>query len=292
MQNPHHRYRISDAAKFVGFLLLLVLSSLSFAQVPERINSGATIVEKLGDTIPGDITLRDEKGELIQLSTLMEKQPIILNLVYYRCPGICSPLMNGMIHGLDRAEMQMGKDYKVITVSFDHTEGHELAYAKQQAYFAQLKTQKATDSTWRFLTGDSVQLDRLLKSVGFGMTVMGRVPGDTTVPMINHPGVLITVSPKGKICRYLHGIDFLPFDLRMAVIEASQGRANAAVVKLLKYCYEYDEDGALGRKGGYVLSLTRIIGVVMLLVILAFFLVLVLVKRKVSTPQPTDTDVK
>lgn len=263
------------------FFLLLVLVSASFSNDKTKEGKDFTqpgIDEKLDSIIPGDITLTDEAGDTLNFKDLLRDKPVILNLIYYTCPGICSPLVNGMIHTMESMDMMPGKDYQIITVSFDPTEDSKLAAEKKAAYYAQMERYTLQQSDWKFLTGDSVQIKRLLDATGFITMKEGKE--------FAHPGALITLSPDGKICRYLYGTSFLPFDLKMAIYEAGLNKSSPTIAKLLKLCYNYDPAGR-----SYVLNTTRLIGVVMLLVLLTFFVVVVFVLKKPKTLQKkSDTD--
>jgi protein SCO1/2 len=244
------------------FLMSFLLVSNGFAGPEEEVG----IDEKLSEFIPLDITLNDEKGNALRLDEFFGEKPILLNLVYFNCPGICSPLMNGMVTAIDKMPYGIGQDYEIITVSFDSEEDHVLAAKKQASYFAQLKNQKPDTHAWRFLTGDSTNLKRLVDAVGFKYKVVGEE--------LAHSGALITLSPQGKICRYLYGLEFLPFDLKMALIEAKAGQSHSTITRLLEYCYNYDPQGRT-----YVIDVTKIVGAVMLLTLAIFFGFLVFFKK-------------
>lgn len=265
---------------FSLFFLLLVLVSTSFSNTPEpgKDFTQPGIDEKLDSIIPGDIVLTDESGTTVNFKDLLNDKPVILNLIYYTCPGICSPLVNGMIHTIESMDMMPGKDYQIITVSFDPTEDSKLSAEKKAAYYAQMERYSLQQNDWKFLTGDSVQIKRLLDATGFITMKEGKE--------FAHPGALITLSTEGKICRYLYGTSFLPFDLKMAIYEAGLNKSSPTIAKLLKLCYNYDPAGR-----SYVLNTTRLIGVVMLLVLLAFFIVVVFVLKKPKALQKeSDTD--
>ncbi len=249
------------------FLMSLLVGAL-WAQDPSEIG----ISEKLGEYVPLDITLNDEKGLPVRLDQVLGDKPVLLNLVYFNCPGICSPLMNGMVTSIDKMPYELGKDFNILTISFDPSEGHELATEKQASYFDQLQKQKADQTSWRFLTGDTVNLQRLIDAVGFKYKVVGED--------LAHSGALITLSPRGKICRYLYGIEFLPFDLKMALIEAKAGESHSTITRLLEYCYNYDPKGRT-----YVVDVTKVIGAVMLLTLLCFFGFLVFFKKTKNITQ-------
>jgi protein SCO1/2 len=276
--------RMSPSRLLLALFVFLSSVSIAFAN-PDSVKTEKGkdftqpgIDEKLEQVIPEDIILTDEAGDTLNFKDLLSDKPIVLNLIYYTCPGICSPLVNGMIHTMESMDMTPGKDYQIITVSFDPTEGAKLAAEKKTAYYAQMERYALQPSDWRFLTGDSVQIKRLLDATGFITMKEGTE--------FAHPGALITLSPDGKICRYLYGVTFLPFDLKMALYEAGLGKSSPTIAKLLKLCYNYDPAGR-----SYVLNTTRLIGVVMLLVLLTFFIVVVFVLKKPKHKQEkSDTD--
>lgn len=228
------------------------------------------LVEKLGGTAALDVTLRDETGREVTLASIVDK-PTVLNLVFFRCAGICSPLLNGLVDGLNGLDMEQGKDFQVVTVSFDPGDTPEVATRKRQNYVTQLK-RPCPESGWRFLTGDAAQTLRLCDSVGFYF----KRDGDQFV----HPAALIFLSPKGRIVRYMYGIRFLPFDMKMAVAEASEGRIGTTVQKALQLCFSYDPAGKR-----YVLDVTRIAAVVTAVLVLAFLLALLLWRKKIDSKE-------
>jgi len=254
------------------FLLLLFLS-LSIAQLnaqEEEASQELGVFEKLDEYVPEDLELITEDYDTVLLREAIDK-PTVLVLVYYECPGICSPLLEGVAEVISRSDMQLGEDYQVFTVSFDHTESPRLAKDKKKTY-AKLVKNKDVSEGWEYFTSDSANISRLLNSVGFRV----KPAGQEWV----HPTALIVLSPQGKITRYLHGLTFLPFDLKMAVVEASKGKSGPTINKVLRYCFSYDPEGQK-----YVFNITKITGTLILLLALILFLVLVLKKRK-SKNQP------
>lgn len=201
------------------------------------------IDEKLGDTIPLDLVLVDEQGERIALRKLLDK-PTILTLNYYRCSGLCTPLLNGVAEMLSRTDQVPGKDFQVLTVSFDPRDTAEVASLKKANYVKQLGPAFPSDA-WRFMTGDPITTKRLAEAVGFHFAKRGE---DYV-----HAGAIMVLSPTGKVARYLYGVTFLPFDVKMAVIEASQGRTGPTISRFLKFCYSYDPSGRR-----YYVDITRV----------------------------------
>jgi protein SCO1/2 len=173
---------------------------------------------------------------------------------------------------VDKLDMEMGTDYNILTVSFDPREDYIMAKGKKTNYLNNLK-KKIPESSWHFLTGDTMAIAKLTDAVGFRY----KRAGEDYV----HGAVITVLSPDGKITRYLYGVDFLPLDVKLALTEASEGKTGPAINKLLKFCYSYDPEG---RK--YVVNVTRIAGSITLLALLGFALVLTLKKKKHNTSLP------
>ena len=223
------------------------------------------VQERLGETVPLELVLRDERGVSVRLGDALDK-PTLLALVYFRCPSICSPLLNGLSSVVERTGLTPGRDFQVIAVSFDDRDTPPLAETKQRNYLAGLSP-GFPPSAFRFLTGDAATTRRLADAVGFGF----RREGEDFA----HPAVVTVLAPGGKITRYLYGVSFLPFDVKMAAVEASQGRATPTVSRVLQVCYRYD---AAGRR--YELDLTRIFGIATLTVLVPFVAFLILRGRR------------
>lgn len=226
------------------------------------------IVEKIGETIPLNTEFVDEKGNIVALKDVITK-PTIFNFVYYRCPGICSPILTELTTIVNFMDMEIGKDYQIVTISFDDREKFDLGAAKKQSYLALLNKKIPYDS-WKFLSGDSASIHAVTDAAGFYF----RREGNDFI----HAGAIIVVSPQGKIARYLNGTKFLPLDVKLAVTEASEGRTGPTIAKLVAYCYSYNPEGRT-----YVFNVTRIAGGVILL-FAVIFVVLISVKTKKTKP--------
>lgn len=250
---------------FLAVLFLLIFSVPIFSQTPEPPEVG--VDEKLGEYVPLDIKFYDEYGKTIVLAELVKGKPTIISLVYYRCPGICSPLMSGLGAVLDEIDLETGKDFNTLTISFDPGEDYILAAEKKKNYFATFRKRAVSEDSWRFLTADSINVKKITEAVGFKY-----IKQDNDFV---HSGVLTVISPDGKITRYLYGIDFLPFDVKMALIEASQGKVGTTISKIVKLCYSYDPDGRR-----YTLNITRVAGASILFVISIFAVALFITKKK------------
>lgn len=243
--------------------LLCALFALpaSARQQPPKVG----IQEKLGQTLPLDVELYDETGQLVQLNSLMNK-PTIVTFVYYRCPGICSPLLNELAKMVEKMDLELGKDYQILTISFDHREKPEIAAAKKVSYL-DLVGKRTDPKGWRFLTADSASIQRLTDAAGFYFMKSGN---DYV-----HAGALIVVSPEAKITRYINGVKYLPFDVTMAIYEASTGKVGPTIATLLTICYSYDPDSHT-----YTLNIVRISAIAILVLVGIFVLVFIVRPKK------------
>lgn len=221
--------------------------------------------EHLGAYLPLDLTFLDEEGRSIALREVVDR-PTILTLVYYRCPGICSPLLTGLVDTLDRLDLEPGADYEVLTISFDPTETPDLAKRKRVNHLAAFHKPFPAEA-WTWMTGDSASVAAITEAVGFRYQRAGK---DFT-----HPGVLTILAPDGKIARYLYGITFLPFDVKLALVEAAEGRTGPSINRLLYYCFSYDPDGKR-----YAFNIIKVAGIVILFFAAALALFLVLTGRR------------
>lgn len=209
----------------------------------------AGVDERLGDIIPEGILLRDESGSPIDPRTLMDV-PVIIAPIYYSCPTVCNMLQSSLARVLPQVSLQPGKDYRVLSVSFDETDTPQLAARKKQNYFAAMNFAYPEEG-WRFLSGDLASINRFMDAIGFRFTRQGRD--------FIHPVVLVVTAPGGKVVRYLYGQNFMPFDLTMAVTEASHGTIGLSVKRVLSYCFTYDPEGRR-----YVFDFMRIAGLIIL----------------------------
>jgi protein SCO1/2 len=223
------------------------------------------IEEKLGATIALTQPLRDEQGRTVTLAGLVDK-PTLLTLNYFRCAGVCTPQLQGVVEVLNRTRAEPGKDFQVITVSFDPRDTPAIAARKRDNHL-QVITRPMPPGAWRFLTGDPAATGALAESVGFRF----RPQGEDFV----HPAALIMLSPQGRVTRYMYGITYLPADLELAVLEAAAGEARPTINKMLQICFSYDPEGRR-----YVFSFTRLAGSLILAAAAGFVLVLVLKGRR------------
>lgn len=223
------------------------------------------IYEHLDDYIRDDIVLLNKDSSLVNLKSLIDK-PTVFAFIYFNCPGLCSPLLGGLAEVIDRSDMVLGKDYQVITISFNPDDYPSLGQKKKANYVKGMKN-PIDASQWIWLTGDSLNIAKVTNNLGFQFIKSGKE--------YVHAAAIMVVSPKGKITRYLHGTYFLPFDLKMSVIESSKEVSGPTINKVLEFCFSYDP---AGKK--YVFNITKISGLLILgaaLILLAF---LVFKKKK------------
>jgi protein SCO1/2 len=226
---------------------------------------GIGIYEKLGGYVPLDLTFNDENGHKVSLKELIHK-PTILAFVYLHCPNVCSLLLQNLAEVLDNLPAEPGKDYFVLAASFDETEKPALALEKKETYIKMIQRPFPED-TWRFLTGDEENIQKLTDAIGFHFR---RVKDD-----FEHPVLLVILAPDGKIVRYMYGADPLPFDLKIALIEASQGRIGPTIAKVVRFCFSYDP-----KANRLVFNMLRVTGTVTLIFALSFVLFLLFKGRR------------
>lgn len=244
----------------VAISLLAVAHAYAITDARDVVNMG--IDEKLGDFIPKDIQLVDEKGNTVIMDELISKEvPTVLSLVYYSCPRICNLATDGMLQVIgELGYLDIGDDYKVLTVSFDPEESHDLAASKGEHYRALARRGDPTPDSWMFLTGDQENISRLTESVGFRYFKDGEE--------FAHGSALIVLTPdEGMVSRYLHGIQYESSDFRLSLLEASRGEIGTSTLmnKVLLFCYGFDPIGK--RYALKALNIVKASGVVTLLVL-------------------------
>jgi protein SCO1/2 len=208
--------------------------------------------QRLGDTIPLDAAFRDESGRTVRLGDYFGSRPVVLSLAYYECPMLCTVTLNGLASALDVLTFAPGREFEVVTVSFEPKETPALAAAKKAVYLRRYRRPGA-EKAWHFLTGDAESIRRLTQAVGF------RYAWDETTKQYAHASGVMVLTSDGRLARYLYGVEYAPKDLRLAIFEAAQGKILSPVDQLLLYCYHYDPDQ--GRYGTTVMRILRVAGV-------------------------------
>jgi protein SCO1/2 len=225
------------------------------------------IDQKLNDTVPLDLAFRDEHNNPVELAQYFGSKPVILSLVYYSCPMLCTQILNGMDRSLKNIPMSIGTDFNIVTVSIDPTEKPVLAEAKQELYAGMYGRPGAAEG-WHFLTGNEPEIKRLADAVGF------RYAYDPDSKQFAHASAIILLTPEGKISRYLYGINYPERDLRLALVDASEGRIGSPVDAVLLFCYHYDP-----HTGKYGLLISRVIQLLGFLTVLLLGIALIFLFR-------------
>jgi protein SCO1/2 len=267
--------RISRAA--LRSLVLLLLASTAFGQAmtkgimspptnvrpPSLQNVG--IEQHLDGQVPPDLAFVDDTGRAVKLGDYFGKKPLILNLVYYNCTMLCGEALAGLSGSMKMVKFDVGNQFDVITVSFNPQETPEIAAAKKQDYLKRYGRPGAA-SGWHFLTGPAESINALTKAVGF------QYQYDPKISQYAHATAIMVLTPQGRISRYFYGVDYPPKDLRMGLVEASQGKIGNAVDQVLLYCYHYDP--ATGKYGAIVNNILRLGAGLTILLLGALLLVL------------------
>jgi len=246
--------------KFLVFIVSFTFFS-NLLKADEKLG----VYEQLDKYIESDIFFTDEKFNKVNIKDAIQ-MPTVIAMVYYECPGICTPLMNGLAEVMKKTDLVLNKDYQVFTISFSHLEKTILAQNKKRTY-EKLVGKGDTENGWRFFTGDSLNIQRFLDNIGYQIKQEGQD--------FIHPATLVVVSPDGKITRYLHGTYFLPFDLKMAVVESSMGRSGPTINKVLKFCFSYDAEGKR-----YAFNVTKVSGTIILFITLSFLSYLIVSEKR------------
>jgi protein SCO1 len=203
--------------------------------------------QKLNDSIPLDLTFRDEHGNSVALGQYFGSKPVILTLVYFNCPMLCTQVLNGLDRSLELIPMSIGKDFNVLTVSIDPTDQPVLAEAKQAVYLGMYGRPGAAQG-WHFLTGDEPQIKQLAAAAGF------RYAYDPDSKQYAHASAIMVLTPSGRISRYFYGISYPERDLRLGLVDASEGKIGSPVDQILLFCYHYDP-----HIGKYGLMISRVL---------------------------------
>jgi protein SCO1/2 len=242
----------------VGMLVAIAgVAIRSWAAAPNVLRD-VGIDQRLDGQVPLDLSLRDENGATVRLQDFFDTQPVILVLAYYRCPMLCTQVLNGLVHSLREIDFDLGKQYRVLTVSFDPREGPDLAARKKEAY-SQTYARAGTADGWHFLTGHQHEIDELTRAVGF------RYVFDLEQDQFAHGSAIMILTPQGRISHYFMGIDFPSRDVRLALVEASRGAIGSPVDRLLLLCYHFDP--ITGKYSASAMMFVRIVSAATLLLI-------------------------
>jgi protein SCO1/2 len=228
--------------------------------------SNVGIDQKLDAQIPLDSEFQDEFGRTVKLGGYFNQhKPVVLALVYYECPMLCTEVLNGLSSTLRMMKFEMGKQYDVLTVSFDPKEKPELAAEKKRAYL-QRYGRPGAQNYWHFLVGDEKNIRALTSAVGF------KYQWDPEIQQYAHATGIIVLTPEGRVSKYFYGVEYSPKDLRLGLVEASQNRIGSLVDQVLLYCYHYDP--RTGKYGAVVMNIVRLAGAATVVILGGLLIVL------------------
>jgi protein SCO1 len=222
--------------------------------------------QNLNQPIPAGLTFTDDLGRSVRLGDYFGNKPIILNLVYFTCPMLCGEVLSGLENSLRMMKFDVGKEFDVITVSFDPHDTPEAA-AKKKSEFLRRYKRPGAEQGWHFLVGHQDAIDSLTKAAGFDYGY------DPKTRQFAHTAAILILTPEGRIAQYYYGIEYPPKDLRLGLVEAGAGKIGNVVDALLLYCYHYDPEQ--GKYSATILRVLRLAGVATMLFIGTFIFVMI-----------------
>jgi len=236
---------------------------------------GIGIDQRLNEQVPLELPFRDETGKTVRLGDFFGTRPVILSLVYFDCPMLCTMAENGLLHSLQEIKFNVGNQFDVLTVSFDPHDNAEIAAAKKAVYVG-LYGRKGAERGWHFLTGDEPSIQQLTRAVGFHYKY------DAPAKQFVHATGIMVLTPKGKVARYFYGIYFPSRDLRLGLVEASANKIGSPVDEVLLFCCRYDP--ATGKYGVIISRIIQISGLMTVLCIGGLILALSRNRQPASVP--------
>lgn len=277
---PHFAQVCKNAGRVLSIFVLLaspawsqtmskgMMSPPASVRPPYLENVG--IEQRLNAQVPPDLAFTDDAGNPVKLGDYFGKKPLILNLVYYKCPMLCGEALAGLSASMKMIKFDVGKEFEVVTVSFNPKETIADADAKK-AEFVRRYGRPGAAAGWHFLTGSPESINALTKAVGF------QYQYDAARNQYAHATAIMVLTPQGHISRYFYGVDFPPKDLRMGLVEASQEKIGNAVDQVLLYCYHYDP--ATGKYGAVVNNMLKLGGGLTILLVGGLLLILFRLER-------------
>jgi protein SCO1/2 len=238
---------------------------------PMQLLDGVGIEQRLNEAVPLDLEFRDENGAAVRLRDYFGDKPVILNLGYFECPMLCNLTLDGMIKALRVMSFDVGKQFTVLTVSFDPKDGPKQAAQKKRSCLTRYAKDGAAGG-WHVLTGKQSAITRLTDAVGF------RYAWDQATGRYAHPATIIVLTPQGKVSRYLNGVEFSARDIRLGLVEASANKIGSPTDQVLLFCYQYDP--TTGKYGLAIMNAVRAGGALTVLVLLTGIVVLALRERR------------
>jgi protein SCO1/2 len=258
----------------IGLLLVIGLpavtlgdetpAQVSSAQLPAALE-GVGIDQRLNELLPLDAAFIDEQGAAVKLGDYFGEKPVVLALVYYECPMLCTLELNGLLRALRALSLDVGKDVDVVAVSFDPGETPQVAAGKKLEYTSQYGREGA-DPSWHFLTGSEEAIERLTEAVGF------RYRYDPATDLFSHASAIYVATPEGRLSKYFYGVEYSARDLRLGLVEASAGKIGTAVDEILLFCFHYDPE--TGKYGVVIMNVLRLAGIATVVLLGGFIAVM------------------
>lgn len=251
-------------ASLAAALAPATLFAADLPTLPERFK-GIGIEQRLNAQLPLDTVFRDETGVSVPVGTFFGRKPVLLALVYYRCPMLCSQVLSGVVAGLRPLRLKPGRDFEIIAISFDPADTPAVAAAKRDKY-SRSYSSKGGSSGWHFLTGTEASIRAITQAIGF------HYRWDPVNKIFIHASGVMILTPEGRLARYLYGVEYEPKDLKLGLIESSHNRIGSPVDQILLFCYHYDPK--TGKYGAIVVNTLKL-GAILLLAVMAigmFFL--------------------
>ena len=255
----------NKAGFVIAAMALFVLPARAQQPGPPPILREVNIAQRLNEPIPPDIFFRDEDGKAVHLGDYFGKKPIVLSLVYFDCPALCTEVLNGELRTMKAISLDLGKDFDAITVSFEPKDTPALAKAKRDVYAGQYGRPGAARN-WHFLTGEQASIDALTQAAGFHYAY------DSSSRQYAHAAAILVLTPHGRVARYFYGVTYPARDFRLGLVEASEGKIGTPTDHALLYCYQYDP--MTGKYGLIVMNVVRAAGLLTLLVLGIFMFVM------------------
>lgn len=281
---------LTTSLLFLVLLIFLVLcpASTAFAQAVPKGDLGQApanqkpaildhvgIDQHLNQQIPLDLNFVDENGQPVQLRQYFGQKPVILTMVYFQCPMLCSQVLSGLTFTLNgMSNFNVGREFNVLTVSFDPRDTPQAARENKERYLKRYR-RSGSDQGWHFLTGTKDQIDGLAQALGF------RYVWDEENQQFAHGSAIMLLTPDGHIAQYYYGIEYDPRNVRLGLVEASKGKIGTIVDQLLLYCYHYDP--RQGRYGAAIFNILRASALATVLILGGFMLLMLRRERRGQT---------
>jgi len=284
-RSPFSIFCLRSSILYLLFAFVTVSAQTSNANSEIDILKEVSIEQRLNEQIPLDLNFLDATGRRVQLRDYFGEKPVILSLVYYECPMLCSMILNGLLRSLNTLSFDVGDEFNIITVSFDPKETTKLAMGKKKSYMSKYGRLDA-EKGWHFLTGDESSIQQLTEAVGFNYKY------DPETNQFVHASGMMVLTPQGKLSRYFYGVEYSTKDLKFGLMEAANDKIGSVVDQLLLYCYHYDP--VTGKYGMVIMNVIRIFSTATVLVLAAFMVVMFRRDRKAKSEErgADQTEVK